>query len=48
MTDEEIKVMPEAGDGGAVFMGEGSHEEYQELLKEDNGLSGWYKRIRNL
>ena len=48
LTPEEIAVLPDAGDGKAVFFDEGSHEEYEELLKEDKGLAGWYKRIRNL
>ena len=48
LTPEEIAALPDAGDGKAVFFDEGSHEEYEELLKEDKGLAGWYKRIRNL
>lgn len=48
LTPEEIGKLPDVGDGKAVFFDEGSHEEYEELLKEDKGLSGWYKRIRNL
>lgn len=43
-----VAALPDEGDGKAVFFDEGSHEEYEELLKEDKGLSGWYKRIRNL
>lgn len=48
LTEAEVEAIPEAGDGNAVFMGEGTHEEYEEMVKEDKGLSGWYKRIRNL
>lgn len=48
LTPEQMAQIPEAGDGKAVFFDEGSHEEFEELLKEDKGLSGWYKRIRNL
>lgn len=33
------------GDGQAVFLGEGTHEEYEELKKEDSGLKAWYRRI---
>lgn len=32
----------------AVFFGEGSSEEYDEMIKADNGLDKWYNRIRNL
>ena len=32
----------------AIFFGEGSSEEYDEMIKADNGLDKWYNRIRNL
>lgn len=35
----------EMGDGKAEFLDEGSHEEYEELLKKESGLQPWYKRI---
>lgn len=33
------------GDGKAVFMDEGTHEEWEDLKKEESGLKPWYKRI---
>lgn len=32
----------------AVFIGEGTHEDLIEQERKDSGLSGWYRRIRNL
>jgi len=32
----------------AVFFDEGSQEEHVEQERKDNGMSGWYKRLRNL
>lgn len=40
----EAKVPP-VGDGKAVFMDDGSHEEFEDLKKEESGLKPWYKRI---
>lgn len=48
LTPEQINEIPEAGNGKAVFFGEGTEEEYDELQKKDSGLIGWYNRIRNL
>ena len=36
------------GDGKAVFFSEGTPEDYQEFLKEQEGIDKWYKRLRNL
>lgn len=33
------------GDGKAIFMDEGYHDEFEELKKEEAGLKPWYKRI---
>lgn len=45
---EVLDQVPEAGDGKAVFLSEGSEEEYKEFEKEQSGLAAWYKRLRNL
>lgn len=44
----DIDSLPEVGDGKAEFIPEGSQQDYEEMLKEDSGISKWYKRIRNL
>jgi len=36
------------GKGKAVFFSEGTDEDFIEQGRKDAGLSGWYKRIRNL
>lgn len=38
LTNEEIEAIPDEGDGKAVFLGEGSHEEFLEQQKEDKGF----------
>jgi glutamine synthetase type III len=50
LTDEQLKAVPEEvkGDGKAVFLGEGTHEEWEELQKEDKGLKAWYEVLRSL
>lgn len=48
LTPEDIKDIPDAADGKAVFLGEGTQEEFVEQERKDAGLAGWYKRIRNL
>lgn len=48
LTEQQLAEIPEIGDGNAVFMGQGTQEEYEELQKEDSGMSGWYKRLKNL
>lgn len=40
LTTEQIDAMPDMGDGKAVFLGEGSEEDYKEQEKEDKGLKG--------
>lgn len=40
LTEEQIKSIPDEGDGKAVFFGEGSQEEFKELEKEDKGFKG--------
>lgn len=36
------------GDGHAVFMGEGSSEEYLDMQREDDGSKPWYQRLMRL
>ena len=38
----------EDNDGKAVFLSEGTVEDYKEFLKEEEGIDIWYKRLRNL
>jgi len=40
LTDEQIEALPEAGDGQAVFFGEGTEEELKEQENKDKGLLG--------
>lgn len=36
------------GDGNASFLGEGTHEEFEDQKKEDEGMKPWYKRLKDL
>lgn len=40
LSPEEVLSIPESGDGNAVFLGEGTQEEFEEQQKEDKGLKG--------
>lgn len=42
LTEEQIAIIPEAGDGKAVFIGPGTEEEFKEQEKEDKGLKGLF------
>ena len=42
LTEEQIAIIPEAGDGKAVFIGPGTEEEFREQEKEDKGLKGLF------
>ncbi len=35
-----MAIIPEVGDGQAVFMGQGTEDEWKELQKEDKGFKG--------
>jgi len=51
LSEEQLKAVPDVsdeGDGKAVFFGEGTHEEFEELQKSDKGLKSWYDRLKNL
>lgn len=51
LTPEQLNAVPEAkeeGDGKAVFIGEGTHEEFIEHEKEESGLKPWYDLIKKL
>ena len=48
LTPDQLKEVPDAGDGKAVFFDEGSSEDYLEQERKDSGMAGWYKRIKNL
>lgn len=36
------------GDGNAVFIGEGSHEEFVDMQREDDGSKPWYERLKRM
>ncbi len=40
LSDEQVATIPEAGDGKAVFISQGTEEEYREYEKEKRGLKG--------
>lgn len=48
LTEEQVREIPNAGDGKTVFFREGSQEDFIEQERKDNGMSGWYKRLKNL
>lgn len=50
LSNEQLAIVPEAelGDGGAVFIGEGTHDEFVEFEKEEAGMKPWYERLKNL
>ena len=50
LSEEQLKAVPDVseGDGDAVFFGEGTAEEFEELKKEDEGMKPWYKRLNEL
>lgn len=44
-----LKTDPPVGDGGAVFISEGTEEDYEEHDRlENKGWKGFYKKITNL
>lgn len=45
---EQIDQLPEVGDGNAVFISQGTEQEYEEFQQEEKGMKGWYKRLQNL
>lgn len=40
LTKEDLDYMPEIGDSGAVFFGEGTEKEFKEQEKADKGMKG--------
>jgi len=48
LTDEQIASIPNEPDGKAVFFSEGTDEDYEKFLKEQDGTDKWYNRIKNL
>jgi len=50
LTEDQLKAVPDVieGDGKAVFFSEGSPAEFEDQVKSDNGLKGWYDRMKNL
>ncbi len=48
LTTEQMAIIPEEGDGKAVFFGGGTNEEYEQFKREEEGTDKWYKRLKNL
>lgn len=48
LSPEQLAVIPDEVDGKAEFLGEGTTEEYENMLKEDDGSKPWYDRLKNL
>ena len=48
LTPEDIKDIPDRGNGKAVFIDDGTEEDFIEQERKDKGLSGWYERIKKL
>lgn len=50
LTEEQLALVPEEelGDGKAVFISQGTNEEFLEQEKEDAGMKPWYDRLKNL
>lgn len=48
LTDEQLKSVPEEGDEKAEFLGMGTEEEFVKQQRKDNGLQGWYERLKKL
>jgi hypothetical protein len=50
--DEKVHAIAKAdekiGNGKAVFLGEGSSEDFLDQERKDKGLFGWYEKIKNL
>lgn len=42
------RLVEDLGDGGAEFIGEGSHDEFIEQEREETGMKGWYDRLKRL
>lgn len=40
-----LEIVEEVYEGDSEFLGEGSHEEFEEQERADKGLDKWYKRI---
>jgi len=45
---DELEDTKPIGNGKAVFLGEGTQEEFIDQERKDSGLKGWYDRLRNL
>lgn len=48
LSDEQLKIIPEEGDGKAEFLGVGTEEEFIEQQRIDDGSKSWYDRLKNL
>jgi len=53
LTPEQLAEVPDSvetvrGDGKATFFGEGTEEEFIEEERKNEGMSGWYNRIKEL
>lgn len=51
LSEEQLKAVPDVspeGDGKAVFFGEGTPEELEELKREDEGMKPWWDLLNKL
>ena len=42
LTDEQLDFIPDEGDGNAIFIGEGTQEEFKEMIEEDKGFKNLF------
>lgn len=48
LTEEQLAIVPDEGDGKAVFFSEPSEEDYKEFKKEEEGMKPWYDLLKRL
>lgn len=48
LSEEQLAIVPEEGDGKAVFLSIGTEEDFVEFEKEEAGMKPWYERLKNL
>lgn len=48
LTPEQLNEIPNAGNSKAVFFDEGTQEDYVDQERKDQGMLGWYERLKNL
>lgn len=48
LSEEQLAIVPEEGDGKAEFLSMGTDEDFVEFEKEEAGMKPWYERLKNL